>query len=74
MVVSWRSHLKTENPLQVALSRGIGLSLAESDKEMELADEAKAYIEAVKAFDHLVMRMVFSVFHRSMPNKPVQND
>ena len=44
----------TENPLQVALARVLGYRWpAESDEEMELADEARALIEAVKAFDHL---------------------
>lgn len=45
---------KTENPLQVALARVLGYRWpAESDAEMELADEARTFIEAVKAFDHL---------------------
>lgn len=45
---------KTDNPLQVALSRVLGYRWpAESDTEMELADEARELIEAVKAFDHL---------------------
>src|SRR5690606_36176865 len=45
---------KTENPLQVALARVLGYRWpAESDTEMELADESKLLIEAVKAYDHL---------------------
>jgi hypothetical protein len=45
---------KTENPLQVALSRVLGYRWpAESDEEMELAKEARKLIAAVKAFDHL---------------------
>lgn len=53
----WLFHghpIKTENPLQVALARVLGYRWpAESDTEMELAEEARALIEAVKAFDHL---------------------
>jgi hypothetical protein len=53
----WLFHghpIKTENPLQVALTRVLGYRWpAESDTEMELADEAKELINAVKAFDHL---------------------
>ncbi len=53
----WLFHghpIKTENPLQVAIARLLGYRWpAESDTEMELADEAKTLIEAVKAFDHL---------------------
>ena len=53
----WLFHghpIKTENPLQVSLSRLLGFRWpAESDSEMELAFEARALIEAVKAFDHL---------------------
>lgn len=53
----WLFHghpIKTENPLQVALAKVLGYSWpAESDTEMELADEASVLIEAVKAFDHL---------------------
>jgi hypothetical protein len=60
----WLFHghpIKTENPLQVALARVLGYRWpAESparqsggDKEMELADEARALIEAAKAFDYL---------------------
>jgi hypothetical protein len=45
---------KTENPLQVALERLLGYRWpAESDTEMELAEEARDLIAAVKAFDHL---------------------
>jgi len=45
---------KTDNPLQVALARVLGYRWpAETDTEMELADEARELIEAVKAFDHL---------------------
>lgn len=53
----WLFHghpVKTENPLQVALARVLGYRWpAESDKEMELADEARELIAAVKAFDRL---------------------
>jgi REP element-mobilizing transposase RayT len=53
----WLFHghpIKTENPLQVALARVLDYRWpAESDTDMELADEARALIEAVKAFDHL---------------------
>ena len=53
----WLFHgypIKTENPLQVALARVLGYRWpAESDKEMELADEARELITAVKAFDRL---------------------
>ncbi len=53
----WLFHgnpIKTDNPLQVSLARVLGYRWpAESDTEMELADEAKTLIEAVKAFDHL---------------------
>jgi len=53
----WLFHghpIKTDNPLQVALARVLGYRWpAETDTEMELADEARALIEAVKAFDHL---------------------
>jgi hypothetical protein len=52
----WLFHghpIQTDNPLQVALARLIGYRWpAESDTEMELADEAKTLIESVKAFDH----------------------
>ena len=53
----WLFHgnpIKTENPLQVALARVLGYRWpAEKDAEMELAEEAKALIEAIKVFDHL---------------------
>jgi len=53
----WLFHghpIKTDNPLQVALARVLGYRWpAESDEEMELADEAKELIEAIKVFDHL---------------------
>lgn len=53
----WLFHghpVKTNNPLQVALARGLGYRWpAENDAEMELADEARELIAAVKAFDHL---------------------
>jgi hypothetical protein len=53
----WLFHgnpIKTENPLQVALARLLGYRWpAENDTEMELADEARALIKAVKIFDHL---------------------
>lgn len=53
----WLFHghpLKTENPLQVSLARILGYRWpAESDTEMELAEDARVLIEAVNAFDHL---------------------
>jgi hypothetical protein len=53
----WLFHghpIKTENPLLVALARVLEYRWpAETDTKMELADEAKELIEAVKAFDHL---------------------
>jgi len=53
----WLFHghtIKAQNPLQVALARVLGYRWpAENDTEMELAEEARALIEAVKAFDHL---------------------
>jgi hypothetical protein len=53
----WLFHghpIKTENPLQVALTNVLGYRWpAESDSEMVLADEAKVLIEAGKAFDQL---------------------
>lgn len=53
----WPFHghpIKTENPLQVSLARVIGYRWpAESDPKMELAEEARDLIVAVKAFDHL---------------------
>lgn len=43
-----------DNPLQVATARLLGYRWpAENDDEMELADEAKALIQRVKAFDDL---------------------
>jgi hypothetical protein len=46
--------IKSENQLQVVLARVLGYRWpAESDTEMELADEAREYIAAVKAFDDL---------------------
>jgi hypothetical protein len=51
----WLFHghpIKTVNPLQVALARILGYRWpAETDAEMELADEARKLIAAVKAFD-----------------------
>jgi len=45
---------KTGHPLQVALARVLSYRWpAESNTEMELADEARDLITAVKAFDHL---------------------
>ncbi len=56
-LIEWLFHgnpIKTENPLQVALARVLDYRWpAEGDTKMELADEAKALIEAVKAFDQL---------------------
>jgi hypothetical protein len=56
-MTEWLFHghpIKTENPLQVALARLMDYRWpAESDTEMELADEARDLIKAVKAFDHL---------------------
>jgi len=53
----WLFHghpIKTDNPLQVALARLLGYRWpAESDTEMELADEARTLIEQVKACNHL---------------------
>jgi hypothetical protein len=53
----WLFHgnpIKTENPLQVSIARLLGYRWpAESDAEMELAEEAKTLIESVKAFDNL---------------------
>jgi len=53
----WLFHghpIKAENPLQVAIARLLGYRWpAESDREMELANEARKLIQAVKAFDHL---------------------
>lgn len=56
-LTQWLFHghpIKSENPLQVALARVLGYRWpAESDTEMELANEARELITAVKAFDHL---------------------
>ena len=51
----FHSHpIKTDSPLQVAFSRLMGYRWpAETDTEMELDDEAKQLIEAIKAFDKL---------------------
>ena len=53
----WLFHghpFKTENQLQVSLARILGYRwLAESDTEMEIAEEARDLIAAVKAFDIL---------------------
>jgi hypothetical protein len=53
----WLFHgnpLKSDNQLQVGLARLLGYRWpAESDSEMELADEAQSLIKAVKSFDHL---------------------
>ncbi len=55
--IQWLFHghpIQTDKPLQVALARLLGYRWpAESNAVMELADEAKTLIEAVKAFDHL---------------------
>jgi hypothetical protein len=46
--------IKADNPLQVAVARLLGYRWpAENDSEMELADEARELIAAVKAFDNL---------------------
>jgi hypothetical protein len=51
----WLFHghpIKADNPLQVATARLLGYRWpAESDEDMELADEAKLLIEEVKSFD-----------------------
>lgn len=51
----WLFHghpIKTENPLQVSIARLMDYRWpSESDDKMELADEAKELIKAVKAFD-----------------------
>jgi hypothetical protein len=53
----WLFHghpINTENPLQVAVARMLGYRWpAESDGEMELADEARELVKAVSEFDHL---------------------
>jgi len=46
--------IKAENPLEVSIARLLGYRWpAESDTKMELAEEAKELIKAVKAFDTL---------------------
>lgn len=53
----WLFHghpVKADNPLQVAVARLLGYRWpAENDAEMELSDEARELIAAVKAFDNL---------------------
>jgi hypothetical protein len=53
----WLFHgnpIKSDNPLQVAIARLLGYRWpAESDTEMELADQAKTLIESVKTFNNL---------------------
>lgn len=53
----WLFHghpIKAENPLQVAVARMLGYRWpAENDSEMELSDEARELIKAVKVFDDL---------------------
>ncbi len=53
----WLFHghpIKSDNPLQVAVARLLGYRWpVENDREMELADEARELIAAVKAFDNL---------------------
>ncbi len=53
----WLFHgnpIKADNPLQVAVARLLGYKWpAESDENMELADEAKALIKTIKQFDKL---------------------
>lgn len=53
----WLFHghpINADNPLQVAVARLLGFRWpAESDTEMELADEARELIRAIKEFDHL---------------------
>ena len=53
----WLFHghpIKTYNPLQVASARVLGYRWpAENDTEMELADDARELISAVKTFEHL---------------------
>jgi len=53
----WLFHghpVKTEHPLQVALARLLGYRWpAENDTEMELSNEARELIKAIKAFDAL---------------------
>jgi len=56
-VTQWLYHghpIKSETPLQVAVARLLGYRWpAESDTEMDLADEARQLIAEIKAFDHL---------------------
>jgi len=56
-LTQWLFHghpTKAENPLQVVVARLLGYRWpAESDAKMELADEARELIKAVKAFDYL---------------------
>ena len=53
----WLFHghpVKAENPLHVATARLLGYRWpAESDTEMELADEARTLINSIRAFDYL---------------------
>lgn len=53
----WLFHghpIKADNPLQVAVARLLGYRWpAENDSDMELSDEARALISAVKAFEAL---------------------
>lgn len=53
----WLFHghpIKSDNPLQVAVARFLGYRWpAENDEKMELSDEARNLIAAVKAFDAL---------------------
>jgi hypothetical protein len=53
----WLFHghpIKTDNPLQVAVARMLGYRWpAESDTEMELADEARELIKEINEFDYL---------------------
>ncbi|MFH0735726.1 MAG: DNA methyltransferase [bacterium] len=53
----WLFHgnpIKADNPLQVAIARSLGYKWpAESDENMELADEARALIQTIKQFDKL---------------------
>lgn len=53
----WLFHgnpIKTNKPLKATLARLLGFRWpAESDTEMELAEEARELIAAIKAFDHL---------------------
>ncbi len=57
VLTQWLFHghsSKADNPLQAAMSRLLGYRWpAESDTEMELADEAREVIREIKKFDHL---------------------